>query len=157
MKKIFFFIVLIDYLTKAFAKIILKTNPISLFSFLDLVYVENRGVSFGLFSNFVSPLIMGIITAIISICIFVYMLKKPKTEQYGFLLILSGATGNIIDRFLEGYVIDFINFHLGKYAFPAFNIADISIFLGVCWLLILEFNLFTAQKFHFKNKNYLLK
>ena len=68
------------------------------------------------------------------------MAKTPKEEKLSaiaFSLILSGAVGNLIDRVLFGYVIDFLDFHWGGYHFAAFNIADSSIFIGAA-LMILE-------------------
>jgi signal peptidase II len=63
--------------------------------------------------------------------------------------IIAGAIGNIVDRFIEGAVVDFIYFHIGEYGFPAFNIADSAICLGVAWIMILQYQrkkILTTQK-----------
>ena len=54
----------------------------------------------------------------------------------GFALILGGAVGNLIDRFRFGKVVDFLDFYLGNYHWPAFNVADSAISIGVCIFLI---------------------
>jgi signal peptidase II len=108
--------------------------------FFNLVTVWNRGISFGMLKNlFFGPVILSII--MIAIIGFVlYLLWKPK-DIYSMLylsLILGGAVGNLIDRLRFGKVFDFLDFYIGKYHWPAFNVADSIICIGVAMVLIEE-------------------
>ena len=131
--------VLIDQISKL---IILKnifflSQGINIFWGLNIVYVENRGVSFGLLSEFNIPFYLGILSFIISGYIIYLILKtKNKLEIIGLSLILGGALGNGYDRLVNGYVIDFIDIYFKKYHWPAFNFADLFITLGAILFLI---------------------
>jgi signal peptidase II len=123
-------------------------NPeIKLFDFLSLVYVWNRGVSFGMFNSLEnSQLIFSIIQGSIALglCFWLwYAQKKHITISLG--LIIGGAFGNVIDRIQNGAVADFIDFHVGIYHWPAFNLADSCVFVGVTILLFDEI-LFKEKK-----------
>ena len=145
---IVFLIISVDQITKFIAKenIDQLSNAISVFPFLNLVYVTNRGISFGLLSNYDISLYLGILSFLISIFIFLWIVKsKNKIEKLGLCLILSGALGNGLDRVLRSYVIDFIDIFYKNYHWPAFNIADSSITIGA--LLFIGNNFFV-----FKNK-----
>ena len=75
----------------------------------------------------------------IVVCFIVYYLLKNKVywvEKYSLLLIISGAVGNLIDRIMYGYVIDFLDFIIFGYDFPVFNIADSFITIGAIGLII---------------------
>ncbi len=133
-----FFILVIDQITKFMAVKFLSQTKIfvcSLFS-LDLVY--NKGISFGLFNNFqYSNLAFSIISFLIVIYLLWWLHKTDKNyEKIGLGFIIGGAIGNIIDRFVYPGVVDFLSFHWKEYYFPSFNVADSSIFLGVCILII---------------------
>jgi signal peptidase II len=106
-------------------------NGINIFSGFNLVYVENRGISFGLLSDFdISP-VLGIISFIISFYIIYLVLQSNKIlEVIGLSLVLGGAIGNGYDRVSQGYVIDFLDFYIGKNHWPAFNLADTFISVG---------------------------
>ena len=131
--------VFIDQISKL---IILKnifflSQGINIFWGLNIVYVENRGVSFGLLSEFNIPFYLGILSFIISGYIIYLILKtKNKLEIMGLSLILGGALGNGYDRLVNGYVIDFIDIYFKKYHWPAFNFADLFITLGAILFLI---------------------
>lgn len=134
-----FITVLIDQISKL---IILKnifflSQGINIFWGLNVVYVENRGVSFGLLSEFNIPFYLGILSLIISGYIVYLILKtKNKLEIIGLSLILGGALGNGYDRLVNGYVVDFIDIYIKKYHWPAFNFADLFITLGAILFLI---------------------
>ncbi len=103
--------------------------------FFNLVNVRNRGAAFG-FLN--SPdtewqlwLFLG--AALLAIGTIILMTRSAKSNGFlftGFGLIMGGAVGNLIDRIRIRAVIDFLDFHIGSYHWPAFNIADIGICLG---------------------------
>jgi signal peptidase II len=131
--------VFIDQISKL---IILKnifflSQGINIFWGLNIVYVENRGVSFGLLSEFNIPFYLGILSLIISGYIVYLILKtKNKLEIIGLSLILGGALGNGYDRLVNGYVVDFIDIYFKKYHWPAFNFADLFITLGAILFFI---------------------
>jgi signal peptidase II len=127
-----FLIVIIDVLTKR--AVIAKIPPyknINILPFLRIVYVENKGAAFGLFSNLGNNIF--IVISIITIAIIIiYAVRFAKgLEVYAFSFILGGALGNLIDRLLIGKVIDFIDVYVGKWHWPAFNIADSALTIGI--------------------------
>ena len=104
----------------------------NIFPFLNFVFVTNTGVSFGLLSGLDITLYLGIISIIISILLFKWLINsKDLVEAFGISLIIAGAIGNGIDRIIDGYVIDFIDIYYKSFHWPSFNIADSSITLGV--------------------------
>ena len=101
-------------------------------------YVINTGAAFSVFRGGVSWLRwLSLIVSIGLIAFAWYVPKMSKIEQLGYGFILAGALGNGIDRFLFGYVVDFLDFRLIE--FPVFNLADVSINLGILFLLIASF------------------
>ena len=135
---IFFILVSFDLLVKkiVFNSIDLYTF-IPLAFFLDLTHIHNFGVAFGLFSGLISPWIIIILGLLIVTFIF-YLMKSASDmfEEWGLLIIISGALSNIIDRIFNGYVIDFIYFHYNDFFWPAFNFADICITIGIVMIII---------------------
>ena len=95
-------------------------------------------MSFGMLNN-KSTLVFYIVTGIvIGLCVYLaYWLwnEKNKSATLALSFILGGALGNLIDRFFREGVVDFLDFHLQSYHWPAFNVADSFIFLGVLLLL----------------------
>ena len=124
-----------------FSKYIVVTNIfqnqfIKINEYLDIVYVKNFGVSFGLFSNTVPFWVLVIIGIMIILFIFYLMIKSDKKlEKLSYFIILAGAISNISDRAINGYVIDFLSLHYNNFYWPAFNLADIYITVGIIMLL----------------------
>ncbi len=116
-------------------------NFIEITSFFNLVHVWNRGVSFGLFSSFeYSHILFSCIVALILLIMLLWMYKNPKPYlNYALAFIIGGAIGNLFDRIKYGAVADFLDFHLASYHWPAFNIADSFVFIGVVMLLLEDF------------------
>ena len=82
-------------------------------SFMNLVFVTNKGISFGLLSNYNMSFYLGILSLIICLVIVYWILKsKEKKESIPLSLILGGALGNGFDRLKDNYVIDFLDFHV---------------------------------------------
>ncbi len=111
---------------------------ISITGFLAIVLVWNRGMSFGLL-NTGDPLVPWILGAI-AIAVAVGLVWWLARARHGLVvlglgLVLGGAIGNLIDRLLYGAVVDFVLLHAGGWHFPAFNVADSAITLGVIALL----------------------
>jgi len=105
--------------------------------YLDIVMVWNQGISFGLFQNEYSQYIFSALSSVIIIILLIWLKKADRQFMaiaIGF--IIGGAIGNIIDRTTYGAVADFYYFHLGDYYWPAFNIADSTIFIGAAMLII---------------------
>ena len=135
------FLILIDQCMKVFISKIMLDNSFQdmhLLPFLNIVFVRNTGVSFGMFSEwgilgryFFS--IFSIVVGCFLIILAIFSDKKVFRISLG--LISSGALGNAIDRVYFGGVIDFIDFFIYNFHWPAFNFADIFITLGVILLL----------------------
>jgi signal peptidase II len=114
-------------------------DVIPLTGFFNLVHVHNSGAAFSLFAD--QPgwqrfFFVGI--AVVAVVILGYLLKKTAGRpvfSIALALILGGAVGNVIDRVLYGYVIDFLDFYLGTWHFPAFNVADSAITVGAALLI----------------------
>ena len=101
-------------------------------------YVINTGAAFSFFRGQVD--ILRWISLFVSIVLIIFVWYSPKIsrlEQFGYGFILAGAIGNGIDRFLFGYVVDFLDFRLIN--FPVFNVADVAINIGVVILIIASF------------------
>ncbi len=100
-------------------------------------YVQNTGAAFSFFQG--GAIWLRWLSLVVSIALIIYALsdKLTKFEQIGYGFILAGALGNGIDRFLFGYVVDFLDFRLIN--FPVFNIADVCINLGIISLLFATF------------------
>ena len=140
------FSVLADQITKYYADVykIRLFPPLEIFPWLNIVYVENKGISFGILSTLNISFYLGLVSFFVSFYI-IYLLKKSKkkTEKVALSLILGGAVGNGIDRIIREYVIDFIDISFNNMHWPAFNIADSSITLGgilYFWLIIFKKN-----------------
>ena len=104
---------------------------------MDIAHIHNFGVSFGLFAGIISSTYLVIIgIAVTSLVFYLYIQSKKKLEKWGFILIIAGALANILDRFINGYVIDFIYIHYKQFYWPAFNFADIYISIGISILIL---------------------
>ncbi len=108
--------------------------------FFNLTYVRNTGAAFGILAGTGSWriyffLFMGAV-ALLSLVIFFYSNYKDPLVVMGTALICGGAAGNITDRIRLGYVVDFLDFFIKDYHWPAFNVADSAITVGVLILVI---------------------
>ena len=111
---------------------------ISLTGFLAIVLVWNRGMSFGMLNtgDAAVPWILGALAVGVSIALVVWLKRADRRLVVaGLGLVLGGAVGNLLDRIQYGAVVDFVLLHYGSWAWPAFNVADSAIFLGVVCLL----------------------
>lgn len=108
--------------------------------YLNLVYVQNAGAAFGIFADSAMrvPLLSGI--AVLAVGVILWILPRLGAEQrwqkLGLVLVVPGALGNLIDRVRFGYVVDFIDVHWYQYHWPAFNVADSAITIGVAFMLV---------------------
>ncbi len=110
--------------------------------FFNITYVRNTGVAFGIFSSVSSPaksVLLSAFTALAAALVTVYAVRAPARNrllQLALGFILGGALGNLYDRLAYGYVVDFLEFYVGNYHWPSFNIADSAISIGVVLLSI---------------------
>jgi signal peptidase II len=107
----------------------------------NIVHVRNRGVAFGFLSTldpaWVNPLlIVATVLAVGAVLAYIYHLPGKGPAPCGLGLILGGAIGNLIDRARLGYVVDFLDVHWRQLHWPAFNLADIGITVGIILLLL---------------------
>ena len=131
--------VILDQISKLvfFKYKLLLPIKISSFEGLNLVYVENKGISFGMLSDYNIPFWLGILSFIISAyVIFLIIKSESNLELIGLSMILGGAIGNGIDRLFRGYVIDFIDLYYRNFHWPAFNFADSFITVGAVLFFI---------------------
>jgi signal peptidase II len=110
--------------------------------FFDLTYVRNTGAAFGLFASVDSSLkavLLNSVAVIVFVVVTAYALRSPHRSlrlQLGLSLILGGAVGNLLDRVRFGYVVDFLDFSISGHHWPAFNVADSAICIGVGLLFL---------------------
>lgn len=107
--------------------------------FFNLVTVWNRGVSFGMFNaaGDAGPWILSALAVAVSIALGVWMRRaESRTLAVSLGLVIGGALGNVVDRIIYGAVFDFLDVHAFGYHWPAFNLADSAITLGVVGILV---------------------
>ena len=108
----------------------------------DLTYVRNTGAAFGLFASVDSSLkaiLLNSVAVVVFLIVSAYALRsshKSVRLQLGLALILGGAVGNLLDRVRFGYVVDFLDFSVSGHHWPAFNVADSAICIGVGLLFL---------------------
>lgn len=135
---IFLLLVLFDILSKY-----IVFNYIDLYQFIkityffDITHIHNFGVSFGLFAGTIPALVLVIIGLFVTaFVLYLYINSREFLERWGLFIIICGAIGNIVDRFINGYVIDFLYLHINQYYWPAFNFADIYISIGIIMIIV---------------------
>ena len=137
-------VVLVDRASKWLVaqKITLHDSLTVVPGFFRLTHVENRGAAFGLFSDSpsewkVAVLILFSLIALVVVSALLWKNSHGLTVTgFGLALIMGGALGNLWDRLLDGHVVDFLDFSLGGYHWPAFNVADSAIVMGALLLVI---------------------
>ncbi len=136
-------VVLLDQLSKiTMSRLLAYGESEVITSYFNLVMVYNQGAAFSFLSTqggwqrwFFSALAAGVSVFII------WMLKKNAQQRmfcWSLSLILGGAVGNLIDRIAYGHVIDFLDFHIGGWHWPAFNVADGAITIGAALFVLDE-------------------
>ena len=113
--------------------------------FFNLVHVRNVGIAFGLFAD--SPVwfrtwaipILALAGVAVVLGVFLQSGRVSGMSRWAFALVLAGASGNLYERWWLGYVTDFLDFFVGVYHWPAFNVADSAITVGVGLLLLDSF------------------
>jgi signal peptidase II len=134
-----FGILLLDQWTKSLVvqKLLLYQKVDVIRGFFNIVHVRNTGGAFGIFGGEKGGLgsILFVVVSLMAIGAIVFLFIKIKEDEknlaLSFSLLLSGALGNLVDRLRYGEVVDFLDFHLSTYHWPAFNIADSAICIGI--------------------------
>jgi len=123
-------VVLLDQITKFIARSLIgPLDTIRVFPFLHLVNVRNEGAAFGLFKGFGNIPFISI--SLIAIVVVIVLLIRGRETRFGLALILGGAIGNMIDRITMGSVTDFVDVFAGRFHWPAFNVADSALTVGL--------------------------
>ncbi len=135
---------LIDQTTKSWAqaRLRLKDDIEVIPGLLNLAYAENTGVAFSMFDDHgnTGRWALSAVAVIAAVLVLYFFWRTPRSDDrvLGSLsLLLAGIIGNVTDRSRLGYVVDFIDFHVGGWHYPTFNVADMAIVLGA-GLLILD-------------------
>lgn len=115
--------------------------PTSFASFFDITLVWNTGISFGMFQHLDHGhiILAALASSLVVALLFWLMRIRGHYEASALGLIIGGAIGNIYDRIQYGAVIDFLDFHVLQFHWPAFNIADSAICIGVAMLILMYF------------------
>lgn len=136
-------VVFLDQLTKIMiARTFHFGESLPVTSFFNLVLVYNKGAAFSFLANQGGWQRYFFTTLGVAASLFiVYLLKKNAGQRlfsWALALILGGAVGNVIDRIWHGHVIDFLDFHVNNWHWPAFNVADCAIFVGAALFIVDE-------------------
>ena len=135
-------VIALDWFTKQRVSEALELyRPVEVFSWLNITLAHNYGAAFSFLSDAGGwqRWFFIVLASVVSLLLLVWLLRLPREEWrtgLGLALVLGGAIGNLIDRVNLGYVVDFIDVHLGGWHYPAFNVADSAITCGVILLLL---------------------
>jgi signal peptidase II len=137
-------IVLLDQATKALvrARLPLHESVTVIPGFFDLTHVRNTGAAFGMLNSVdfaYKPVVMVLVAVVALLAVAVYAFTLPPDQRlarWGLALILGGAIGNLIDRAVAGFVVDFVDVYWRGVHFWAFNVADSAITVGVALMLL---------------------
>lgn len=135
-------VLLLDQATKwwILTQVMVPPRILEITSFFNLVLVWNRGISFGMLGGgaaWQAWLLAAFGTVVAGGLLFwMQTARLPRVPSVGVGLIVGGALGNVLDRLFHGAVVDFLDFHAGGYHWPAFNLADSAITVGVAALLL---------------------
>ncbi len=128
------FVVLFDQITKYFARTLIHPmESVELLPVLNLVNVRNQGAAFGMFSSLGNNFFIAI--SIAAIVFMLWVIITAKEDYRIFSLLAGGAMGNLIDRARLGYVVDFIDVTVSGRHWPAFNVADSALSLGIVFVM----------------------
>ena len=138
-------VIVLDQITKSVAvSNLVLFQPVEIFPGFNFTLMHNKGAAFSFLSDASGwqRWFFAAIAIVVSIGILVWLKRLPTDHRLAAVsltLILGGAIGNVWDRILLGYVVDFIDVYYAQYHWPAFNIADSAIFVGACLLIIDSF------------------
>ena len=130
-------IIVSDQITKAMILQKIETGDIEVTPFFNLVLTWNRGISFGMLNHdLAGPLALSALSVVIAAAFAVWLWRADcKGLAVALGAVIGGALGNVIDRARFGAVVDFLDFHLGAWHWPAFNVADSAICVGIAFVV----------------------
>ena len=140
-----FIAIVLDFVTKQMAESLLNyAQPVYVLPVFDLTLLYNKGAAFSFLANEGGwqRWFFAVIAILISAVLIVWLARldtRKRFEACAIALVLGGAIGNLYDRLLLGYVVDFIVVHYDRYYWPAFNVADSAICIGALMLVIDSF------------------
>lgn len=137
-----FVIVILDQFTKyLILSGVSRIDPIEVVpGFFNIAHVRNTGAAWGMFAGFGDGLIVLSVVMLFIIIVFRrHFIGDRFLDRTAMAFMIAGIIGNLIDRVKLGYVVDFLDFHVGASHFPSFNVADSAICVGVCLYLIAHF------------------
>lgn len=135
-------VILLDQGSKQLAEAMLShAQPVGVMPFFDLTLLYNKGAAFSFLHSQSGwqRWFFIVLALVVSLVMLVWLSRLKREERWTAVslgLIIGGALGNVIDRILLGYVIDFIDLYYGDHHWPAFNVADSAIFIGVTIMLL---------------------
>jgi signal peptidase II len=140
-------IIIVDQVSKFYIQQTLELHQsfVIIDGFFNLTYIRNPGAAFGILAdhgNGIRTLFLTGVGFLAVLLLAFYFNRSPEeawVSHLSFALILGGAFGNLLDRIRLGEVVDFLDFYLGKFHWPAFNVADSSISVGLTLLVIFSF------------------
>ena len=145
-------VVVIDQLTKYVASVSLEMyQPIAVMPMLNWTLMHNSGAAFSFLHDAGGwqRWFFSVIAIAVSVVIVLWIKKLEKHEKWqaiALALILGGAIGNVVDRVWLGYVVDFIDVYYQHWHWPAFNIADSAILIGVAMIIIDSVREYSAER-----------
>ncbi|EKD77912.1 MAG: lipoprotein signal peptidase [uncultured bacterium] len=137
-----FFIIVCDQLTKYLViEHLTEQSVVQVLPFLNFILRFNAGASFSFLGNASGwqVYLLSAVSIIVSIVLVVWLNRLARSEwliAVPISLVLGGALGNLIDRVHYGFVVDFIDFHIGSWHYATFNIADSAVCVGATWLVL---------------------
>ena len=135
-------IVIVDLLTKYWAShSLIYGQPVEVLPVLNWTLLHNTGAAFSFLANAGGwqrwfLILVSFVVSIVLLAMLIRSTSKSRFETLGLALVLGGAVGNLWDRITLGYVVDFVQVHWDEHYFPAFNVADSAITVGVMALLL---------------------
>lgn len=142
----------LDQVSKVIVETFLKLNEsfIVIQQFFSIHYINNYGAAWNILDNKIPTIIIISILALILVYHFMYTFQLNRRNNIAFGLLCGGIIGNLMDRWLLGYVRDFLDFHIFGYDYPIFNIADMAIVIGV---FLLIYAIFKGEDHRAKNNS----
>ena len=135
-------VIVLDWETKRWASESLQLyRPQEIFSWLNMTLAHNYGAAFSFLSDAGGwqRWMFSVLASVVSLVLIVWLIRLPRSEWLtgvSLSLIIGGAIGNLIDRIRLGYVVDFVDVFFRDWHYPAFNVADSAITVGVVLLLL---------------------
>ena len=142
-------VIVADQVSKWWSIRALSGRVLKILPFLNFRLAFNHGAAFSFLSTAGGwqVVFFSVFSIIITVCLLIWLWKTPLKDRLqcvALSLVIGGAIGNVIDRVRYGFVVDFIDFHIGSWHYATFNLADTAICIGV-FLLVIKLTFFKAE------------